>query len=88
MGTAVPGTLRTQPFMPQFRYSELYYGKRYVGVVKKYCGTATFFLQPLMPQFRYSELYYGKRYKSTQLSQFAHAGNRRWSYKFLLLMGN
>jgi len=22
-------TLRVQPFMPQFRYSELYYGKRY-----------------------------------------------------------
>jgi hypothetical protein len=63
-----------QPLMPQFRNSEHYYGKRYVGVVKKYCGTATFFLQPLMPQFRYSELYYGKRYKNTQLSQFAHAG--------------
>jgi len=35
-------TLRVQPFMPQFRYSELYYGKRYVVVVKKCCGTVTF----------------------------------------------
>jgi hypothetical protein len=29
--------------MPQFRYPEHYYGKRYVGVVKKCCGAETFF---------------------------------------------
>jgi len=47
MGTAVPGTLRTQPFMPQFRYSELYYGKRYVGVVKNIAVPQHFFYSPL-----------------------------------------
>jgi hypothetical protein len=29
--------------MPQFRYLEHYYGKRYVVVVKKCCGPETFF---------------------------------------------
>ncbi len=29
--------------MPQFRHWEHYYGKRYVGVVKKRCGIQTFF---------------------------------------------
>ena len=32
-----------QPFMPRLRISEHYYEKRYVVVVKKCCGTATFF---------------------------------------------
>jgi hypothetical protein len=40
---AVPQRLFLQPLMPHFRYSEHYYGKRYVVVVKKCCGTATFF---------------------------------------------
>ena len=43
-----------QPFMPQFRNSEPYYEKRYVVVVKKCCGTETFFsttTYAAIPQF-------------------------------------
>ena len=56
---------------------------RYVVVVKKCCGTETFFsttVQPFMPQFRISEPYYGKRYKYKSAIQVKKKQNFKIKY--------